>query len=388
LVTRYSMFASPTLTKNPYFVCFSQPTSTDPRDYPAQFLGIQLGGDNDEYNNLHPAVLAAGRAYAMGGTIRGGNTRCRLMLDALSKAMEDYVPTKGCKDVRHDISNVVLKPSFAYWTHHCRPHSVSMGNAFSFVKSAVAALDRDLAQQWSSEGPCEAKLLLQESMDAYVQERIHYADQAIAHYVSDKSIIQDGDVILTYGNYEVIAHVLIEAARRKTDFRVICVDSKPLLEGQLLVRALREEDDTIDCTYILLNALSFVMKDVTKVLLGAEALMNDGSVYARVGTACVASCCKKKNKAVLVCAETYKISHRVQLEAITNNELGNPKDVLADSDDGDDDNLRVIPLLYDLTPADFLSGIVTEMGILPPTSVAVLLREMNPDAAANTLGGF
>jgi translation initiation factor eIF-2B subunit delta len=41
-------------------------------------------------------------------------------------------------------------------------------------------------------------------------------------------------------------------------------------------------------------------------------------------------------------------------------------------------NLRLLNLLYDLTPNEFVSGIVTEMGILPPTSVAVLLREMNP----------
>ena len=41
-------------------------------------------------------------------------------------------------------------------------------------------------------------------------------------------------------------------------------------------------------------------------------------------------------------------------------------------------SLRLLNLLYDLTPSEFVSGIVTEMGILPPTSVAVLLREMNP----------
>lgn len=34
--------------------------------------------------------------------------------------------------------------------------------------------------------------------------------------------------------------------------------------------------------------------------------------------------------------------------------------------------------MYDVTPSDFVSGIVTELGILPPTSVAVLLREMSP----------
>jgi translation initiation factor eIF-2B subunit delta len=41
-------------------------------------------------------------------------------------------------------------------------------------------------------------------------------------------------------------------------------------------------------------------------------------------------------------------------------------------------NLKLLNIMYDLTPSEFVSGIVTEMGILPPTSVAVILREMNP----------
>jgi translation initiation factor eIF-2B subunit delta len=213
-------------------------------------------------------------------------------------------------------------------------------------------------------------------MEAYIQERINFADKAIAKTVEEK-IIVDGDVILTYANAEVISVVLKEAAKRKK-FRVIVVDSKPLLEGKILLHTLREAG--LDCTYILLNALSFVMKEVTKILLGAEALMNDGSVYGRIGTACVAMSAKK-NLPVLVCGETYKISNRIQLESITMNELGNPKHVLP----GElGDNLRVINLLYDLTPAKMVTGVVTEMGILPPTSVSVLLREMNPQEAAYT----
>jgi translation initiation factor eIF-2B subunit delta len=175
-------------------------------------------------------------------------------------------------------------------------------------------------------------------------------------------------------------------------FRVIVVDSRPLLEGRKTLLALRQAG--IECTYILLHALTYVMQDVTKVLLGASALMSDGSVLGRVGTAIVALAAHSANIPVLVCSETYKISNRVQLESITHNELGNPhslycggscclggggqnekkcvlRDWLAT------DHLKLLNVLYDLTPASFVSGIVTELGIVPPTSVAVLLREMN-----------
>jgi translation initiation factor 2B subunit (eIF-2B alpha/beta/delta family) len=50
----------------------------------------------------------------------------------------------------------------------------------------------------------------------------------------------------------------------------------------------------------------------------------------------------------------------VQLEAFTNNEQGNPEDVVEGRIGGR--IRRVINLLYDLTPAASISGIITEMG--------------------------
>jgi translation initiation factor eIF-2B subunit delta len=316
----------------------------------------------------HPAVREAGRLFAT--TWESGNVRCRTMLRALQAAIRDCPPPPHDRDVRHHATQFVFNPSFTYWTKECRPHSVSMGNAYSFVKTVAAtALHRDMP--WT-----ECQAILQESMEQYIHERIDFADLAIAKVAADK--LTDGDVLLTYGNYEAIQVVLLEAHNNNSHirFRVIVVDSKPLLEGKRMLRKLREAG--IDCTYILLNALSYVMKHVTKILLGAEALLNDGSAYSRVGTACVALAAQDRIP-VLVCAETYKITNRVQLEAITNNELGNPEHVVP----GElNENLRVINLLYDLTPASMISGIVTEMGLLPPSSVAVLLREMNPQEAA------
>ena len=156
------------------------------------------------------------------------------------------------------------------------------------------------------------------------------------------------------------------------------MDALPLSEGRRTLEQLRHAG--LSCSYILLNALTYVLQDVTKVLLGASALMSDGSVLGRAGMASVALLAQAHHVPVLVCAETYKISNRVQLESITTNELGDPQQLPggADPDGNEPENLKRLHLMYDLTPASFVSGIVTELGIVPPTSVAVLLREMNP----------
>ena len=405
---------------------------------------------------LHPAVIDLGRRYAAGiaapsGThphhrspapIRGGNARCRAMLECYQRLLRDGVPppppppvsSSPPVDVRHYVEQAILKAPFQYWTTECRPHSVSMGNALSVLKTAVASIPRDECT-WERIVPT-----LHETISLYWHERIVFADKAIADLAVAKLLLQprhddhgprswsvtskeqqetmtttttsgrladdddeeeeeeEEEVIVTYGRSQVVAQILIQAAatlqqqhqqhqqqqqqqqqrrrRRRRHLRVIVVDSRPLLEGRELLQELRSAG--IDCTYILLNGLTYVLQDKpSKVLLGASAVMSDGSILGRVGTASVALAASAQKIPVLVCCETYKISNRVQLESITHNELGNPEQVMSSSSSSSLSSLKALNLLYDLTPAALVSGIVTELGIVPPTSIAVLLREMN-----------
>ncbi|EJK51399.1 hypothetical protein THAOC_29425 [Thalassiosira oceanica] len=347
-------------------------------------------------NSIHPAIQTLGHLYQTHAII-GGNARCRAMLQAFALLLQTYTPPETSRDFRHDLDHSLLKPAFQYWTTQCRPHSVSMGNAFSFLKLAVANLSRDLA--WDA-----ARDHLLESIEAYVTERIEFAGKAISRHAGSK-IAPSGDVVLVYGKSEVINRLLLDAALvDKKIFRVIVVDSRPMLEGRDTLEILSRAG--IPCTYVLLNALSYLMRDVTKVFLGGAALMSNGSVLSRIGTACVALLANSNRIPLLVACETYKICSRVQLESITSNELGDAEEVactdcartassnrwrepVGEGKDGDilsdwkdQPNLKLLNLMYDLTPPDYVTGIVTEVGILPPSSVAVLLREMSPENSA------
>ena len=84
----------------------------------------------------------------------------------------------------------------------------------------------------------------------------------------------------------------------------------------------------LPCEYTPLNALSYALRRVDKVLLGAGAVLSNGAVLSRVGSAAVAMMAAAEHVPVLVCCETYKFHERVQLDCITHNELGDP-DALA-----------------------------------------------------------
>lgn len=118
----------------------------------------------------------------------------------------------------------------------------------------------------------------------------------------------------------LIERILLESHHVGIKFRVIIVDAGPLYEGKELLRRLVK--NKLDCTYVLLSATSYIMKEANKVLLGAHALLTNGYVMSRAGSSQVALIAKSYNVPVLVCCETHKFSERVQTDAFVHNELG------------------------------------------------------------------
>ena len=251
-----------------------------------------------------------------------------------------------------------------------------------WLKSKIAHLPSHLTMQ-------EGKDYLQEQIENYMMEKIVFADRIIAKNAAAK--ISPGDVVLVYGRSSAVEAGLLAAHKGGTVFRVIVVDSRPKLEGKELLESLCAAG--IHCTYIMITSLSYVMKEVSKVLLGASAMLANGNVISRVGTSMVAVMARQYNVPVLVCCETYKFSEKVMLDSICSNELGDPDELVVDqrslpelshrccpndrslADWRDTKDMKLLNLVYDLTPADLIVLVVTELGYLPPSSVPVVIRE-------------
>lgn len=179
------------------------------------------------------------------------------------------------------------------------------------MKNLISSIPHNLADK-------EAKSSLQSDIDRFINEKIIIAGKAIVGHGVSK--IRDGDVLLTYGSPSVVESIFAYAHEIKKKFRVVVVDSRPKHEGQNLLRRLVERG--IQCTYTHINAVSYVMHEVTRVFLGASSVLSNGTVYSRVGTACVAMVAHAFRVPVLVCCEAYKFNDRVQLDSICSNELG------------------------------------------------------------------
>lgn len=341
------------------------------RHLPQYERGNQLSDLESKFfqlDHVHPAVYKVGLQF-LAGDIMWSNTRCIAMLQAFQKVIEDY-STPPEKTLARDLTAKIN--SSVSFLIECRPLSISMGNAIRFLKARIAKIT--LAQTES-----EAKTSLCSDIDRYINEKIVLADKVIVRHAVTK--IRDGDVILTYGSSSLVEMILLHAHELRRQFRVVVVDSRPNLEGQQLLRRLVEKG--FSCTYTHINAISYIMHEVTRIFLGAASVLSNGTIYSTVGTACIAMVAHAHHVPVLVCCESYKFHERVQLDSICSNELGDP-DAIAKvpgrtnnclDDWAGKENLQLLNLAYDVTPSDYVSMIVTEHGMIPPTSVPVIVRE-------------
>ncbi|KAL8231786.1 hypothetical protein R6Q57_001564 [Mikania cordata] len=324
-------------------------------------------------NSVHPAVYKVGLRY-LAGDISGGNARCIAMLQAFQESIMDYsTPTERAlsRDLTAKIS------SYVSFLIECRPLSISMGNAITFVKNLITSLPLTLSES-------EVKATLSSEINNYINEKIILADKVMVRHAVTK--VRDGDVLLTYGSSSAVEMILLHSHELGKRFRVVIVDSRPKLEGRLLLRRLVGKG--ISCTYVHINAISYIMHEVTRVFLGASSVLANGTVYSRVGTACVAMVANACGVPVIVCCEAYKFHERVQLDSICCNELGDAdaiskvhgrEEVNHLKDIAANENLQLLNLTYDLTPSDYISMIITDYGMIPPTSVPVIVREFRKE---------
>jgi translation initiation factor eIF-2B subunit delta len=239
----------------------------------------------------------------------------------------------------------------------------------------------------------EAKRNLLEEIDFFIRDRVSAADKLIRDLAATK--IEPGDVVLTYAASSIVEQAIIQAHKSGIPFSVIVVDSKPLFEGKQLARKLANAG--INVRYYLITGSSHAVKDATKVLLGAHAMMSNGRLYSRVGTALVSMLASAHSLPVIVLCQSVKFTEKVAEELLSESERKellplkshlpssktddktNTEEEKTDTTDvlkwiEDSKNLHHLQVLYDVTPAHYINMVITEYGSLPPSSVPVVHR--------------
>lgn len=216
----------------------------------------------------------------------------------------------------------------------------AMGNAIRMLKSKIAKLDLDQSDEASKEQLCDA-------IDLFIQERILYAEESIVSKAA--SMIADGETIFTYGHHKLVRKALKTARAQGRTFEVAVLDDPFERSGQELAKILRNDGIRV-YYYPSLAGLSINLKRASKVLLGAEAMFANGSLYGPAGTCDIAISANDADVAVIALLETVNFDRdRVSADSLTYNEI-DPERYSAES----------LRLLFDATKDKYITAVVTE----------------------------
>ncbi|KAF8771750.1 Translation initiation factor eIF-2B subunit like protein [Argiope bruennichi] len=322
---------------------------------------------SDANLKIHPAIIELGVHFNK-GTICGSNARCVGFLGAFREAIQDYEKPPD-KEFSRDLESKLKM--YLNFLNNCRPLSVSITNAVRFLQHQINRIPKDSSDQ-------EVKQKLYNSINNFVKEEILLAKEAICMSATAK--IVDGDNIVVYAYSSIVKDVLCKAHDQNKSFHVTVIDSGPKFEGLQMLHLLSKYG--LQCAYKSIDSVCSVMKKASKVFIGAHALLLNGYVMSRLGCKQLALVASSYSVPVLVCCETYKFCDRSLSDSFVHNELGKPEDLIKtclNKKESLEDwqslpSFQTCNILYDVTPSDLISVIITEKGLLPCSSVPVVLR--------------
>lgn len=235
----------------------------------------------------------------------------------------------------------------------------AMGNAIRLIKTRVSKIDMDQTEK-------EATRDLVDFIDSLIEEKITLAELIIAKNAAE--MINDGDEILTYGYQRLVQKAFEQALKDGKQFTVSIADNPDDPSGTTLAKAMIHHGMR-PTYYPHLGAVSTHLRKVTKVMVGAEAMFANGSLYGPAGTAALALAARDQGTPFIALCETINFDReRVAVDSITYNEI--------DPERHTEDDFR---LMFDTTRDKYISAVVTEYetgaGDSPAQAIMAILRK-------------
>ncbi|MCX8202383.1 MAG: S-methyl-5-thioribose-1-phosphate isomerase [Candidatus Micrarchaeota archaeon] len=211
----------------------------------------------------------------------------------------------------------------------------------------------------------EIKKLAEETMKIY-DKQFTDAFLKITEYGSE--LIWDGQTILTHCHSTTVNSILVRASKKKK-IKVYCTETRPLYQGHKTAKELASAK--VDVTMIVDSAVKYIMKDVDLVMVGADAIATDGSLYNKIGTSTIATVANDMKIPFYSATQIYKFDPLTKFGKMTEIEMRDPKEVLPKPIKG----LKVINPAFDVTLPQYIRAYITEIGIIPPQNVMTAVEK-------------
>ena len=239
-----------------------------------------------------------------------------------------------------------------------RPTAVSLENALILVLNAIDPGD-----------PLETmKHRTKEAALGFMEGAVRGLERLTG---AGAGLIKDGYTVHTHCNSSAALRSIVRAHEEGKDVTVYSTESRPRYQGRITVRQLAEKG--IKAYMLVDSAARLYMDDVDIVMVGADTVAADGSLYNKIGTHGVALAARDCGAPFYSCAETFKFSPRTLAGFETIIEMREAREVAPPEEFP---GVTILNPAFDHTPSDIITGIVTERGVLEPGEVSDTINEL------------
>jgi methylthioribose-1-phosphate isomerase len=198
--------------------------------------------------------------------------------------------------------------------------------------------------------------------------------------------IRDGDTILTHcnagslatGGYGTATAPMLIAREQGKTFQVIADETRPVLQGARLT-AWELMQAGIPVTLITDNTAGALMKkgEIDLAIVGTDRTALNGDVANKIGTYTVAVLCREHTIPFYVAAPLSSIDFSISSGDLIPIEERSPEEVthIFGTCRIAPEGVKVRNLAFDVTPAKFVTAIITEKGAFRPGQIRELANK-------------
>jgi len=185
------------------------------------------------------------------------------------------------------------------------------------------------------------------------------------------SVIPQGGTVFTYTLSETALRTIRAAWNQGVEFKLLVTESRPNNDGLITAKALADEG--VDVEIGVDANVGELVPRADVMIVGAEAVLADGSAICKVGTYPAALIAREHRVPMYVLVDSLKFhstslfGQKLWLDPIQRE---------AFDEDGKTPRAAVCGHLFDRTPPEMISAILTEKGFIHPEQASAWMLDM------------
>jgi len=213
-----------------------------------------------------------------------------------------------------------------------------------------------------------AKDCIQKASNDFLMAMLDAGDLVINH---GEKLVKNNDDILTHCHSWLVEQILIKAKENKKKFKVYNTETRPLFQGRMTSKILLQSK--IPTTMVGDSSAGFLISHYSgknlmmdKIILGADAILSDGSVINKIGSFAIGASAKEEKVPLYIASTLLKFHNKSWIKI----EKRSPKELWKNAPKG----LKIINFAFDLIPAKYIAGIICEEGIVRPRDIKMAVK--------------